>query len=108
MSPIWLKIGMVAGNNLNLSLAKYFSTFISKKLRTIALKWVFLENNKKCIIHFVDPPKVIEKSGGNNFWSYVPKDFAGKGIYEISQGACALEPAKGWTRFRPSNYSPCS
>ena len=31
-SPIWLKIGMVAGNDLKLSHAKYFWTFISEKI----------------------------------------------------------------------------
>ena len=31
-SPIWLKIGMAAGNDLKLSPAKYFLTFISKKI----------------------------------------------------------------------------
>ena len=51
---------------------------------------------------------VIEKSGGNNFWRYVPKDFAEKGILGISQKACALEPSKCWTRFWPSHFSPCS
>ena len=31
-SPIWLKIAMVAGNDLKLSHAKYFWTFISEKI----------------------------------------------------------------------------
>ena len=51
---------------------------------------------------------VIEKSGGNNFWRYIPKDFAEKRILEISQVVCAVEPKKGWTRFWPSHFSTCS
>ena len=51
---------------------------------------------------------VIEKSGRNNFWRYIPKDFAEKGILGISQRACAVEPDKGWTRFWPSKFSPFS
>ena len=51
---------------------------------------------------------VIEKSGGNNFWSYVPKDFAEKGILEISQVACAVEPKKAGLVSGPPIFLPAA
>ena len=55
-SPIWLKIGMVAGNDLKLSHAKYFWTFICENIAKNCVKVVFLKNHEKHISQFVDPP----------------------------------------------------
>ena len=55
-SPIWLKIGTEAGNDLKLSHAKYFRTFISKKIAKNCVKVEFLTNEEKRIFKFVDPP----------------------------------------------------
>ena len=55
-SRIWLKIGMVAGNDLKLSHAKYFWTFISEKIAKNGVKVGFLKNHEKRVSQFVDPP----------------------------------------------------
>ena len=47
---------MVAGIALKLSHAKYFLTFISKKIAKNCVKVGFLENHEKRIFQFVDPP----------------------------------------------------
>ena len=55
-SPIWLKIAMVAGNDLKLSHAKYFRTFISENIAKNCVKVGFLKNHEKRVSQFVDPP----------------------------------------------------
>ena len=71
---------MEAGNDLKLSHAKYFRTFISKKIAKNCVKVEFLTNEEKRIFKFVDPPDGQRKNGKSNIWSYLPKDFAETGI----------------------------
>ena len=47
---------MVAGNDLKLSHAKYFWTFISEKFAQNCIKVGFLENHEKWFFQSVGPP----------------------------------------------------
>ena len=47
---------MVAGNDLKLSHAKYFWTFISENIAKNCVKVGFLKNHEKRVFQFVDPP----------------------------------------------------
>ena len=105
-SPIWLKICMVDGNDLKLSHAKYFLTFISKKIEKNSQNVEFLKHHEKCIFQFVDPPDGHIKHVRNIILSYILKNFAGIGNFRISQTMRVLGPAKGLAHSRSSNYSP--
>ena len=51
---------------------------------------------KNAFLNFKIPLMVIEENVVNTIWSYIPKDFAEKGIFGISQGTRVLGPPIGW------------